>query len=198
MTTINAKQAQALKALVDAGFSFEEAAVMYKALVGEQPKAEKATKKAQPKAESKATKAAQPKAEVEKVGGITRVKKTQPKAESKATTTAKPKPNAENGKALMLNCKFNIEKTVRTDDPSVAVWRVSLAERVAKPDWADLSRYFGAEFDAGYWRGAWTFSFDPTNVLAGGKMTAKQSKALEDRKAERKAAREAKKAAKRA
>lgn len=195
MTTINAKQAQALKALVNAGFSFEEAAVMYKALVGdEQPKAEKATK-------ATATKKAQPKAEtgkVEKVGGITRVRKTQPKAESKATTTAKPKPNAENGKALMLNCKFNIEQTTRTDDPSVKVWRVSLAERVAKPDWADLSRYFGAEFDAGYWRGAWTFSFDPTNVLAGGKMTAKQSKALEDRKAERKAAREAKKAAKRA
>lgn len=196
MTTINAKQAQALKALVNAGFSFEEAAVMYKALVGdEQPKAEKATKKAQPKAESKATKAAQPKAEVEKVGGITRVRKTQPKAESKATT-ATAKPNAENGKGLMLNCKFNIEQATRTDDPSVKVWRVSLAERVAKSDWVDLSRYFGAEFDAGYWRGAWTFCFDPSKVLAGGEMTAKQSKAVEARKAERKAAREAKKAVK--
>lgn len=186
-TTINTKQAKALKALVDAGFSFEEAAVMYKALVGgdEQPKAEKVTKAAQPKAET---------GKVEKVGGITRVRKTQPKAESKATTTAKP--NAENGKSLMLNCKFNIEQATRTDDSSVKVWRVSLAERVAKSDWADLSRYFGAEFDAGYWRGAWTFCFDPSKVLAGGEMTAKQSKAVEARKAERKAAREAKKAAK--
>jgi hypothetical protein len=96
----------------------------------------------------------------------------------------------------MLNCKFNIEQATRTDDPSVKVWRVSLAERVAKSDWADLSRYFGAEFDAGYWRGAWTFCFDPSKVLAGGEMTAKQSKAVEARKAERKAAREAKKAAK--
>lgn len=126
----------------------------------------------------------------------TATKKTQPKAESKATATVTAKPNAENGKALMLNCKFNIEQATRTDDPSVKVWRVSLAERVAKSDWADLSRYFGAKFDAGYWRGAWTFCFDPSKVLAGGEMTAKQSKAVEERKAERKAAREAKKAAK--
>ena len=123
----------------------------------------------------------------------TATKKAQPKAESKAKAA---QPNAENGKTLMLNCKFNIEQATRTDDPSVKVWRVSLAERVAKSDWADLSRYFGAEFDAGYWRGAWTFCFDPSNVLAGGEMTAKQSKAVEARKAERKAAREAKKAAK--
>lgn len=181
-TTITATMAVELKALTDVGFSIEDAIKAYTAIHGgAQPKAEKATKatkKAQPKAESKATKAAQP------------------KAESKATTTAKPKPNAENGKALMLNCKFNIEQVTRTDDPTVSVWRVSLAERVAKSDWADISRYFGAEFDAGYWRGAWTFCFDPSNVLTGGKMTAKQSKAVEERKAERKAAREAKKAAK--
>lgn len=186
-TTITTAMAVELKALTDAGFSIEDAIKAYTAIHGDvQPKAEKATK---------ATKKAQPKAEVEKVGGITRVRKTQPKAESKATT-ATAKPNAENGKGLMLNCKFNIEQATRTDDPSVKVWRVSLAERVAKSDWADLSRYFGAEFDAGYWRGAWTFCFDPSKVLAGGEMTAKQSKAVEARKAERKAAREAKKAVK--
>lgn len=177
-----------LKKLVDAGFSIEDAVAIVAVLHDgiNQPKAEKATKAAQPKAET---------GKVEKVGGITRVK-AQPKAESKSKTTVTAKPNAENGKALMLNCKFNIEQATRTDDPSVKVWRVSLAERVAKSDWADLSRYFGAEFDAGYWRGAWTFCFDPSNVLTGGKMTAKQSKAVEARKAERKAAREAKKSAK--
>ena len=191
MTTITKTMAENIETLVSAGLSIEDA-VKAVTLLGE---AKTATKKAQPKAESKA-KAAQPKAEtgkVEKVGGITRVRKTQPKAESKAKAA---QPNAENGKTLMLNCKFNIEQETRTDDPSVKVWRVSLAERVAKSDWADLSRYFGAEFDAGYWRGAWTFCFDPSNVLAGGEMTAKQSKAVEARKAERKAAREAKKAAK--
>ena len=191
MTTMTKTMAENIATLVSAGLSIEDA-VKAVTLFGE---AKTATKKAQPKAEGKATKAAKPKAEVEKVGGITRVK-AQPKAESKSKATATAKPNAENGKALMLNCKFNIEQVTRTDDPSVKVWRVSLAERVAKSDWADLSRYFGAEFDAGYWRGAWTFPFDPSNVLAGGEMTAKQSKAIEVRKAERKAAREAKKAAK--
>ena len=194
MTTMTKTMAESIATLVSAGLSVEDA-VKAVTLLGE---AKTTTKKAQPKAESKATKAAQPKAEtgkVEKVGGITRVK-AQPKAESKSKTTATAKPNAENGKALMLNCKFNIEQATRTDDPSVKVWRVSLAERVAKSDWADLSRYFGAEFDAGYWRGAWTFCFDPSKVLAGGEMTAKQSKAVEERKAERKAAREAKRAAK--
>lgn len=196
--TITTSMAAELKALTEAGFSIEDAIKAYTAIHGNvQPKAEKATTKAQPKAESKATKAAQPKAEVEKVGGITRVKKTQPKAD-KATTTAKPKANAENGKALMLNSKFNIEKTVRTDDPSVAVWRVSLVERVEKSDWSDLSRYLGAEFDAGYWKGAWTFCFDPSKVLAGGKLTKTAEKAIAKRRAERVASREAKKAAKRA
>lgn len=193
-TTITTSMAAELKALTDAGFSIEDAIKAYTAIHGDvQPKAEKATK-------ATTTEKVQPKAEVEKVGGITRVRKskTQPKAESKATTTAKPKANAENGKALMLNSKFNIEKTARTDDPSVAVWRVSLVERVEKSDWSDLSRYLGAEFDAGYWKGAWTFCFDPSKVLAGGKLTKTAEKAIAKRRAERVASREAKKAAKRA
>ena len=165
-----------LKKLVDVGFSIEDAVAIVAVLhdgIDTQPKAEsKATTKAQPKAESKATTKAQPKAE-------------------RATAKA----DADHGKALMANCKFVIEQTVRTDDPTVTVWRVSLAERVAKSDWADMNAYFGATFDAGYWRGAWTFPFNPTKVLAGGKLTAKQSEVIADRKAARAAAREARKAA---
>ena len=123
-------------------------------------------------------------------GAKTATTKAQPKAE-RATAKA----DADHGKALMANCKFVIEQTVRTDDPTVTVWRVSLAERVAKSDWADMNAYFGATFDAGYWRGAWTFPFNPTKVLAGGKLTAKQSEVIADRKAARAAAREARKAA---
>ncbi len=165
-----------LKKLVDAGFSIEDAVAIVAVLhdgIDTQPKAEsKAKAKVQPKAESKATTKAQPKAE-------------------RATAKA----DADHGKALMANCKFVIAQTVRTDDPTVTVWRVSLAERVAKSDWADMNAYFGATFDAGYWRGAWTFPFNPTKVLAGGKLTAKQSEAIADRKAARAAAREARKAA---
>ena len=168
--------AQELRKLTEAGFSIEDAIAIVAVLhdgIDTQPKAEKATKKvAQPKAESKA--------------------KAQPKAE-KATAT-KVQPKAENGKALLTNCKFVIEQTVRTDDPTVTVWRVSLAERVSKSEWADLNAYFGATFDAGYWRGGWSCPVDPAKVLAGGKLTAKQSKVVADRKAARVATREARKA----
>ena len=125
-------------------------------------------------------------------GAKTATTKAQPKAE-KATAT-KVQPKAENGKALLTNCKFVIEQTVRTDDPTVTVWRVSLAERVSKSEWADLNAYFGATFDAGYWRGGWSCPVDPAKVLAGGKLTAKQSKVVADRKAARVATREARKA----
>ena len=184
--TINTTMAIELKALTDVGFSIEDAIKAYTAIHGTQPKAEKATTKAtQPKAESKAKAKAQPKAESKAKA------KAQPKAE-KATTKA----DADHGKALMANCKFVIEQTVRTDDPTVTVWRVSLAERVSKTDWADLNAYFGATFDAGYWRGGWSCPVDPAKVLAGGKLTAKQSKIVADRKAARVATREARKSAK--
>lgn len=172
--------AQELRKLTEAGFSIEDAIAIVAVLhdgIETQPKAEKATTKAQPKAE--------------KVGGITKM--AQPKAE-KATTATKAQPKAENGKALVQTCKFTVEKTVRTDDANVTVWRVSLAERVSKTDWADLNAFFGATFDAGYWRGGWSCPVDPTKVLAGGKLTAKQSKVVADRKADRKATREARKA----
>ena len=176
--------AESIATLVSAGLSVEDAVKAVTLLGG----AKTATTKVQPKAEGKATTKAQPKAE--KVGGITKM--AQPKAESKATTKAQPK--AENGKALVQTCKFTVEKTVRTDDANVTVWRVSLAERVSKTDWADLNAFFGATFDAGYWRGGWSCPVDPTKVLAGGKLTAKQSKVVADRKADRKATREARKA----
>lgn len=170
--------AQELRKLTEAGFSIEDAIAIVAVLhdgIDTQPKAEKATTKvAQPKAESKAK------------------AKTQPKAE-KATAT-KVQPKAENGKALLSNCKFVIEQTVRTDDHTVTVWRVSLAERVSKSEWADINAYFGATFDAGYWRGGWSCPVDPAKVLAGGKLTAKQSKVVADRKAARVATREARKA----
>jgi chemotaxis protein histidine kinase CheA len=196
--------AESIATLVSAGLSVEDAVKAVTLLGGAktattktQPKAEKATAKAaQPKAESKATTKAQPKAE-SKAKAQPKAEKATTKAE-KATTKAEKatvKADADHGKALMANCKFVIEQTVRTDDPTVTVWRVSLAERVAKSDWADMKAYFGREFDAGYWRGAWTFPFNPTKVLAGGKLTAKQSEAIADRKAARAAAREARKAA---
>lgn len=172
MTTMTKTMAESIATLVSAGLSVEDAVKAVTLLGGA---------KTAPKAQPKAVKA-------------TPAPKAQPKAESKATTKVQPKADADHGKALMLNCKFSIEKTVRTDDTTVSVWRVSLSERVAKSDWADLNAYFGATFDSGYWRGAWTFPFDPTKVLAGGKLTAKQSKLVADRKAERKAAREARKA----
>lgn len=174
--------AQELRKLTEAGFSIEDAIAIVAVLhdgIETQPKAEKATAKvAQPKAESKARAKA----------------KTQPKAEKVTATKAQPK--AENGKALVQTCKFTVEKTVRTDDANVTVWRVSLAERVSKTDWADLNAFFGATFDAGYWRGGWSCPVDPTKVLAGGKLTAKQSKIVADRKAARVATREARKSAK--
>ena len=179
MTTAMARE---LRKLTEAGFSIEDAVAIVAVLhdgIDTQPKAEKVTAKAkaQPKAESKAK--ATP--------------KVQPKAE-KATAT-KVQPKAENGKALLANCKFVIEQTVRTDDPTVTVWRVSLAERVSKSEWVDLNAYFGATFDAGYWRGGWSCPVDPAMVLAGGTLTAKQSKIVADRKAARMATREARKSA---
>ena len=170
MTTMTKTMAESIATLVSAGLSVEDAVKAVTLLGG----ATTATKKAQPKAESKAT------------------TKVQPKAEKATATKAQPK--AENGKALVQTCKFTVEKTVRTDDANVTVWRVSLAERVSKSEWADLNAFFGATFDAGYWRGGWSCPVDPTKVLAGGKLTAKQSKIVADRKAARVATREARKA----
>lgn len=180
-TTITATMAAELKALTDVGFSIEDAIKAYEAIHGTtQPKAEtKITKKAQPKAETKIA------------------KKSQPKAETAKTATAKAvKTDADHGFEVMAVSQFEIVKTTRTDDPTVTVWRVSLKERVNKADWRDLSAYFGREFDAGYWRGAWTFTFDPKGVLNGDDLTKAQEKAIADARAARAAHRAAKKAAK--
>ena len=195
--TINANMAKELKALTDVGFSIEDAVKAYTALHGAtaqpkaeskakatkaQPKAEKATTtKAQPKAESKAKAKAQPKAESKAKA------KAQPKAEAPKTTAKAVKPNYDHGFEVMADSQFKVVKTTRTDDPTIAIWRVSIVDRVSKPDFKDLAAYFGREFDAGYWRGAWSFAFDPSGVLNGEELTDAQAKAIADAKSARKA-----------
>lgn len=160
--TINANMAKELKALTDVGFSIEDAVKAYTALHG-------AT--AQPKAESKAKAKA----------------KAQPKAEAPKTTAKAVKPNYDHGFEVMADSQFKVVKTTRTDDPTIAIWRVSIVDRVSKPDFKDLAAYFGREFDAGYWRGAWSFAFDPSGVLNGEELTDAQAKAIADAKSARKA-----------
>ena len=187
-----------LKKLVDAGFSIEDAvaivAVLHDGIDTPQPKAEKATTtkaqpkaekatttKAQPKAESKAKAKAQPKAESKAKA------KAQPKAEAPKTTAKAVKPNYDHGFEVMADSQFKVVKTTRTDDPTITIWRVSIVDRVSKPDFKDLAAYFGREFDAGYWRGAWSFAFDPSGVLNGEELTEAQAKAIADAKSARKA-----------
>lgn len=182
--TINANMAKELKALTDVGFSIEDAVKAYTALHGAtaQPKAESKAKatKAQPKAEKATTTKAQPKAE-------SKAKKAQPKAEAPKTTAKAVKPNYDHGFEVMADSQFKVVKTTRTDDPTIAIWRVSIVDRVSKPDFKDLAAYFGREFDAGYWRGAWSFAFDPSGVLNGEELTDAQAKAIADAKSARKA-----------
>ena len=172
-----------LKKLVDAGFSIEDAVAIVAVLhdgIDTQPKAEKATTKAtQPKAD-KAKAKAQPKADKAKA-------KAQPKAETPKTTAKAVKPNYDHGFEVMADSQFKVVKTTRTDDPTIAIWRVSIVDRVSKPDFKDLAAYFGREFDAGYWRGAWSFAFDPSGVLNGDELTEAQVKAIADAKSARKA-----------
>lgn len=170
--TMTKTMANQIATLVNAGLSVEDA-VKAVTLLGE---AKTATTK-QPKADKA-------------------IKKTQPKAAESKTVANAAKANADHGFEVMAVSQFEIVKTTRTDDPTITVWRVSLKERVDKADWRDLSAYFGREFDAGYWRGAWTFTFDPEGVLNGDELTKAQAKALANAREARKAAREAKKAAK--
>lgn len=116
--------------------------------------------------------------------------KTQKLAESQSIMkTADPK----KGEALLSTCKFKVEKTVRTDDGTTPVWRVTLVERIEKSAWADLHKYLSDEFYCSYWRGAWSFCFDPTTVLKGGRLSAQAKKKIEAKKAEVEKAKEAKK-----
>ena len=104
--------------------------------------------------------------------------------------TADPK----KGEALLSTCKFKVEKTVRTDDGTTPVWRVTLVERIEKSAWADLHKYLSDTYYCSYWRGAWSFCFNPTTVLNGGKLSAQAKKAIEAKKTEVAKAKEAKKA----
>lgn len=107
--------------------------------------------------------------------------KTQKLAKSASILdTADPK----KGEALLSTCKFKIEKTVRTDDGTTPVWRVTLTERIEKSAWADLHKYLSDAYYCSYWRGAWSFCFDPTTVLKGGKLSAQAKRKIEAKKAE--------------
>ena len=151
-----------LKKLVDAGFSIEDAVAIVAVL-------HDGIDTPQPKAESKAK------------------AKAQPKAEAPKTTAKAVKPNYDHGFEVMADSQFKVVKTTRTDDPTITIWRVSIVDRVSKPDFKDLAAYFGREFDAGYWRGAWSFAFDPSGVLNGEELTDAQAKAIADAKSARKA-----------
>lgn len=120
--------------------------------------------------------------------------KTQKLAESVKKQSILDTADPKKGKALLSTCKFKVEKTVRTDDGKTPVWRVTLAERIDKGDWADLHKYLSGEFYVSYWRGAWNFCFDPTTVLKGGKLSAQAKAKIEAKKTEVAKAKEAKKA----
>lgn len=118
--------------------------------------------------------------------------KTQKLAESVKKESIMKSADPKKGEALLSTVKFKVEKTVRTDDGVTPVWRVTLAERIEKAAWADLHKYLSDEFYCSYWRGAWSFCFDPTTVLKGGRLSAQAKKKIEAKKAEVEKAKEAK------
>ena len=119
--------------------------------------------------------------------------KTQKLGESVKKESIMKSADPKKGEALLSTVKFKVEKTVRTDDGTTPVWRVTLVERIEKSAWADLHKYLSDEFYCSYWRGAWSFCFDPTTVLKGGRLSAQAKKKIEAKKAEVEKAKEAKK-----
>lgn len=119
--------------------------------------------------------------------------KAQKLAESAKKESIMKSADPKKGEALLSTVKFKVEKTVRTDDGTTPVWRVTLVERIEKAAWADLHKYLSDEFYCSYWRGAWSFCFDPTTVLKGGRLSAQAKKKIEAKKAEVEKAKEAKK-----
>lgn len=110
--------------------------------------------------------------------------KTQKLAKSAKKESIMKSADPKKGEDILSTCKFKIEKTVRTDDGITPVWRVSLVERIEKSAWADLHKYLSDEYYCSYWRGGWSFCFDPTTVLKGGKLSAQAKKKIEAKKAE--------------
>lgn len=110
--------------------------------------------------------------------------KTQKLAKSVKKQSVLETADPKKGEALLSTCKFKVEKTVRTDDGVTPVWRVTLVERIEKSAWADLHKYLSDEYYCSYWRGGWSFCFDPTTVLKGGKLSAQAKKKIEAKKAE--------------
>ena len=122
--------------------------------------------------------------------------KTQKLGESVKKESIMKSADPKKGEALLSTVKFKVEKTVRTDDGTTPVWRVSLVERIEKSAWADLHKYLSDAYYCSYWRGGWSFCFDPTTVLKGGRLSAQAKKKIEAKKAEVEKAKEAKKAKK--
>lgn len=120
--------------------------------------------------------------------------KTQKLAKSAKKQSVLETADPKKGEALLSTCKFKVEKTVRTDDGATPVWRVTLVERIEKSAWADLHKYLSDTYYCSYWRGAWSFCFNPTTVLKGGKLSAQAKKAIEAKKTEVAKAKEAKRA----
>lgn len=110
--------------------------------------------------------------------------KTQKLAKSAKKQSVLETADPKKGEALLSTCKFKVEKTVRTDDGTTPVWRVTLVERIEKSAWADLHKYLSDEYYCSYWCGGWSFCFDPTTVLKGGKLSAQAKKKIEAKKAE--------------
>lgn len=120
--------------------------------------------------------------------------KTQKLAKSAKKQSVLETADPKKGEALLSTCKFKVEKTVRTDDGVTPVWRVTLVERIEKSAWADLHKYLSDTYYCSYWRGAWSFCFNPATVLKGGKLSAQAKKAIEAKRTEVAKAKEAKRA----
>ena len=76
--------------------------------------------------------------------------KTQKLGESVKKESIMKSADPKKGEALLSTVKFKVEKTVRTDDGTTPVWRVSLVERIEKSAWADLHKYLSDEYYCSY------------------------------------------------
>ena len=181
--------AATINALVNAGYSLEEAAAIAKLI--------NPTTTAKPSIAKTAKTAKQSK--------TTAAKTTAKPSTAKTAKTAKPK-KADldreaaatlDGHALFMATAFAIEESEDSRDGS-KIWLVRLDEsqaRLSKPEWLAVTNWLGKVADVSYWRGNWQFRFNPLHFVQSGELTAEEAKAVATRKAERKAAKAAKKSA---
>lgn len=195
--TTNASIRANVETLINLGFSVEDAVRL-------------ATKAANPTVTATAV---EPKQTAAKPKASTPAPKAEPKAPAKPTTSAKPKaekpakkPTAKqtareesksiDGFAVMAQTKFAVEKTVRTDN-GAECYKITLADgqaRLGKAEWYAVTKLFGEELYASYYRGAWSTPINPVKFLAGKGLSKAQVAIVTAAKAARKAARDAAKA----